>query len=566
METTLDAFQTKKAQALLILQKLQAFLQQGREAGVEIEENTRNKLETALQSVSGDKLRIALVGGFSEGKTSIAAAWMEQLDKASMKISHRESSNEVVIYDVGAGFELIDTPGLFGFKEQINADTQAIEKYKDITKKYVSEAHLVLYVMNPVNPIKESHQDDLGWLFRTLNLLPRTIFVLSRFDEVADVADVEEHKQSLSIKRASVVSRLTELIGLTAEESSALAIVGVAANPFDMGVNHWLGHLEQFKALSHIATLQAATSEKIKANGGAVAIADETRKSIIRDVLTRQMPIAVATDEKLAAELARLEDMNLSLKKQLAVTDGKIVDAKVRLRASVLEYFSDLILQAQGVTMETAGEFFEREVGSEGIIVSERLKNIFQRTLKSAALEVSKIQIGFDSEVSHFNGMIKQYGKQGIDYVRSNNLINNKSVLGARDGLVNIGNMVGLDLGKYLKFKPWGASNLAKNINGVFAIAGLALEAWDSLEQAKRQEQFTKLRATMVANFGQQRAELLSLIDDPAFNETFFSDYVTLVGDVEAVRKDVAQRQQQREKFHAWRMTGEAIDVEFSAM
>src|SRR3546814_3971218 len=55
-------------------------------------------------------------------------------------ISHQESSNEVKVYEVGDDFVLIDTPGLFGFKEQVNAETNAIEKYKDITKKYVSEA------------------------------------------------------------------------------------------------------------------------------------------------------------------------------------------------------------------------------------------------------------------------------------------------------------------------------------------------------------------------------------------------------------------------------------------
>ena len=63
------------------------------------------------------------------------------------------------VYEVDDNFVLIDTPGLFGFKEQFNADINAMEKYKDITRKYVSEAHLVLYVMNSTNPIKDSHKD-----------------------------------------------------------------------------------------------------------------------------------------------------------------------------------------------------------------------------------------------------------------------------------------------------------------------------------------------------------------------------------------------------------------------
>ncbi|WP_256676956.1 dynamin family protein, partial [Pseudomonas sp. PICF6] len=189
MHSTLESFQHQNNHALALLGKLQAFLKQGAALGVNIDPSLLSKLEHASQNLATEKLKIALIGGFSEGKTSIAAAWMERLDKASMNISQQESSNEVKVYDVDNNFVLIDTPGLFGFKEQYNADIDAMEKYKDITRKYVSEAHLVLYVMNSTNPIKDSHKDDLNWLFRTLDLLPRTVFVLSRFDEVADVED-----------------------------------------------------------------------------------------------------------------------------------------------------------------------------------------------------------------------------------------------------------------------------------------------------------------------------------------------------------------------------------------
>ena len=64
---------------------------------------------------------------------------MGRLDKSSMHISQQESPNEAKVYEVGRDFVLIDTPGLFGFKEKYNADTKSIEKYKDITRKYVSE-------------------------------------------------------------------------------------------------------------------------------------------------------------------------------------------------------------------------------------------------------------------------------------------------------------------------------------------------------------------------------------------------------------------------------------------
>jgi GTP-binding protein EngB required for normal cell division len=189
MESTVETFRSQQTKALDILRRLEEFLRQGEIVGVTIDPALANKLRTASAQLAAGKLKIALVGGVSEGKTSIAAAWMERLDKSSMKISQQESSNEVKVYDVGDNLVLIDTPGLFGFKEEFNADTKTIERYKDKTRRFVSDSHLVLYVMNSTSPLNESHKADLHWLFRELFLLPRTVLVLSRFDEVADVAD-----------------------------------------------------------------------------------------------------------------------------------------------------------------------------------------------------------------------------------------------------------------------------------------------------------------------------------------------------------------------------------------
>ncbi|BAW59371.1 labile enterotoxin outputA [Helicobacter pylori] len=185
MNETLKQFKENQKRNQENLKKLLDFIQTGEKYGIEIEESFKAKINSAIQSTA--KLRVALVGGFSEGKTSIAATWIERLDK-SMKIDHE--------------IELVDTPGLFGFKEKI-ADSGKIERYKDITKKYVSEAHLILYALNPSNPIKESHKDDLNWLFRTLNLLSR-IFVISRFDEEADIEDEEDYNKRFKIKKENI--------------------------------------------------------------------------------------------------------------------------------------------------------------------------------------------------------------------------------------------------------------------------------------------------------------------------------------------------------------------------
>ncbi|WRB62156.1 50S ribosome-binding GTPase [Helicobacter pylori] len=266
MNETLKQFKEIHKRNQENLEKLLDFIKTGEKYGIEIEESFKAKINSAIQSTTDQKLKVALVGGFSEGKTSIAAAWIERLDK-SMKIDHQESSDAVTIYDIDNEIELVDTPGLFGFKEKI-ADSGKIERYKDITKKYVSEAHLILYALNPSNPIKESHKDDLNWLFRTLNLLSRTIFVISRFDEEADIEDEEDYNKRFKIKKENVQNRLNDLISLSEKEKEGLSIVAVAANPFGEGLEYWLEHKEEFQKLSHIKTLQDATQKKIKENGG----------------------------------------------------------------------------------------------------------------------------------------------------------------------------------------------------------------------------------------------------------------------------------------------------------
>lgn len=563
MENTLKTFKAQQTSALTLLDRLKDFLGQGAQAGVPIDPTLSSKLQNVINSVSGEKLKVALIGGFSEGKTSIAAAWMEKLDRSSMKISHQESSNEVKVYEVDEDFVLIDTPGLFGFKQQENAETHTIEKYKDITKKYVSESHLVLYVMNSTNPVKESHKDDLTWLFRTLDLLPRTVFVLSRFDEVADVDDEQDYQANLQVKRDNVTGRLREQIGLSDQEAAELSIVAVAANPFDMGVEHWLDNLEQFKALSHITMLQTATTGKMQQNGGSVALVNEMRASVIRDVLCNQLPVAIENDQKVSLEVDKLDELNARLGKQLTITGQQIEHARISLREFATRYFSDLILQAKGCSLETFADFFEREVGAEGIILSTRLQNEFSRQTQSITLEVEKMQVGFDSEVNHFNTTVKALGKQGINHVLKGNLINNTTVLAARDGLTTIAKTVGMDIGKYLKFKPWGAVKFAKGANGALALVGVALEAWDSWEQYKREEAFKKTIATMVDNFEQQRQDFLALVNSERFKEEFFPDYLLLNTRRQELQINLDESRVRQQRFQAWRVEAEAIDAEF---
>lgn len=564
MEKTLDVFKAQQSRNVHILDELTAFLEQGEKVGVPVDVQLINKIEAAKENAAKGKLKIALIGGFSEGKTSIAAAWMGRLDKASMNISHQESSNEVKVYDVGSDFVLIDTPGLFGFKEQFNEDTRAVEKYKDMTKKYISEAHLILYVMNSTNPIKESHKADLEWLFRTLNLLERTVFVLSRFDEVANVEDEDDYAANVEVKRQNVRARLDDLIALTSLEHDALNIVAVAANPFDMGTEYWLDNPEKFRALSHISELQDATSDKIEKSGGALALSEETKKSVIRDILTRKLPEAIANDVRIRQEVEDLSSIHVRLSKELLTMQRDISEARISLNNFVLDYFKDLILRARGLSLETYMEFFESEIGEQGIIIDTRLDNEFARRVQSVNNAIQKMHLGYSAEINHYNGNMAAMGKQGLNYVVKSNLINSATVIAARDGVVSVGKMAGLELGKLLKFKPWGAIKFAKGLNGALVFAGVALELWDTYSQAKREAEFKKMIDSMISNFNQQRDGLISVLGGSEFARDYFTGFALMQDEMASLERAMQAIQEQQSLFARWRADAEAIDAEYT--
>ena len=124
------------------------------------------------------------------------------------------------------------------------------------------------------------------------------------------------------------------------------------------------------KKLSHISELQTETAQKIHNNGGAAVLAGEMRASVIHDVLSKQLPIAIENDQKISQEVSKLDELNNHLKLQLATTERDIEDARIGLREFAARYFSDLILKAKGCSLETFGGFFEREIGSEGIMIT----------------------------------------------------------------------------------------------------------------------------------------------------------------------------------------------------
>ena len=552
---TVEQFREEQSKVVEILQRLLKFVQDGQKFGVRVDDNLISKITTGIDEEKSKKLKVALIGGFSEGKTSLAAAWSGNYDPETMKIDADESSDEVQVYHL-EDFDLVDTPGLFGFKEKSN-----LVKYKEITREYVSKANLILYVMSPNNPIKDSHKDELEWLFKDLNLLPRTVLVISRFDEEADIEDSKEYKERFETKKENVLCRLRDFDIISGNQ--LVPIVAVSANPFGEGFDYWLSNRDEYNQISHIPDLQIATVDQIKNNGGENALVLATSQSIVKDVIQRQMPIVLEKVAEAVNEISEFKNALSDVKREQEKSERNIGNARIELRSYVENLFTDLIIQIKGSDIETFDEVFERNIGAGGIVLKTNIQNEFERQLGTIAREISKAETSFNASVNHYNNMVGDLVIQGVkiggDFLKKAQ-ISNKAVLTARDFVM-----------PSFKFKPWGAVKIADKLSkgtAVFgAVIGVGFELWDTYSDAKKKEEFKKNIESIVEQLNQQRNDYLGFINNPQdFIEQFFPNGFDLRERVSEMENEMLKKEGFQQDFEAWKHEGEIIEADFEVI
>ncbi|GAA8310770.1 hypothetical protein HpNP137_13580 [Helicobacter pylori] len=341
-----------------------------------------------------------------------------------------------------------------------------------------------------------------------------------------------------------------------------MIIVAVAANPYDLGVEHWLKHKEEFQKLSHIKTLQDATQKKIEENGGKLTIIEEAKKSIIQDVIHRQMPLAKKEQQEIKREMEYLNKMIEKRRKDLQNLNSEISQARIHLKEFITRYFSDLILQISGTGLETFNDFVMREIGDEGINIETRVQNAFERETQGIFNEMAKIGTSFDADLNFFEKHAGALGKIGINFLNQSGFINATNIKLARDTITAVGKLVGVDLA--FKFKPWGTVKLAGNLNKALPLIGIAFEAWDSYNKYQKEQKFEKAKGEMKSHFDGQKQEILALINDETrFKQTCFLSALELEKSLQEIKEAIEKTQAYDQEFEKWIKTGEDfIEVE----
>ncbi len=192
-------------------------------------------------------------------------------------------------------------------------------------------------------------------------------------------------------------------------------------------------------------------------------------------LLIGKCPWQKKTQQNLKRELEYLNKAMEKRLKEIQNLKGEISQARINLKEFITRYFSDLIRQVAGTSLETFNDFLKREIGNEGINIDTRVQNAFERETQGILNEIAKIGTSFNADRSFFEKHAGTLGKVGTSFLKQSGLINATNIKLARDGIAAVGKFVGIDLA--FKFKPWGAIKLASNLNKALPFIGFAFEA-----------------------------------------------------------------------------------------
>ncbi|BAW68682.1 labile enterotoxin outputA [Helicobacter pylori] len=256
-----------------------------------------------------------------------------------------------------------------------------------------------------------------------------------------------------------------------------------------------------------------------------------------------------------------LEDLNKAMEKRLKEIQslkGEISQASTNLREFITRYFSDLIRQVVGTSLETFNDFVIREIGDEGINIDTRVQNAFERETQGILNEIAKIGTSFNADRSLFEKHAGTFGKIGNEFLTKSGLINATNIKLARDAIAAVGKFVGLDLA--FKFKPWGAVKLAGNLNKAVPVIGFAFEAWDSWNKYQKEQKLEEAKKGMVSHFDNQKKEILDLINDETrFKQTCFSSALELEESLQKIKEAIEKTQECDQEFEKWIKAGEDL-------
>lgn len=554
-----------KDEILLRINQTIDWLNEGETFGISFEEE-KNKLRNLKDNLEDSKIKIALVGAFSEGKTTMAASWLGKVED-DMKIHHEESSDAICTYKI-AGLEdkcsIIDTPGLFGSKS-IEVENGAI-RFREITEKYISEAHLILYVINPLNLMKDSHKETCQWLFRDLGKLENTVFVINKFDELVDLDEEDEYYNQFVIKKESFLQTLDRFIELSDNEKEALNVIAISANPYGEGLDYWFNNQEEFESISRIENLRKITDSII--TNASTSIYTNQIKSVISDLVLRKKNEVVHIIDLQQQNIEQSNKSLKNIKRDLGDISKEVSSNFTNLKKEIFSYLADLKIKVRNSDSETLGTIFDKEIGEEGCMLDINLDEILNRYISDNLSELKKVGAKIEDEINFSEKIAQDFAKnlinKGLLTVKSIPISNMRDiVLASRDTLAKTINSLGGNVA--MKFKPWGALKLAKGIGAAATGVMVLIEIYIIWKSWKEKKKFDEAKENLLKSIKEIKVFYSGMFrNEGDFKENYFPQIKEYSKIYENLRAENEKMKSMKQKVEDWFMTSSQIqDVDF---
>lgn len=543
---------------------LEKLVKEGTRYGLDLQDILK-KIDSVKSMLEDGIVRIVLLGSFSDGKTSAIAGLLGRLEN-TMKIDQDESSDELKVYrpaGLKEGFEIVDTPGLFGTKEK-ELDGKNI-KYSDITKKYLSEAHIVIYVCDAVNPLKNSHIPIIKWIMRDLNKLDSSIFVINKMDKAGyDLLDDIDYNRGNEIKRNALIARLRNAINLTPDEENKLRVVCIAADPKGKGLSHWFSKPEDYIRRSHINLLRDNLKDVVN-NSDAMKLGESATSASIKDMITTVGDEIDKVCKPVEKSLKKVDESCKDLSLDVQQLKSELALNLNEMQNQLDQYRSGLYADIDGASTETIGEVVDRAFGVQDgnvtfYVLKRNVDQIVSSCSESNNAAINSSLVKFEHEFDAQNQFITSALKGGADYLKTVT-VSGEQVKAIRDVIASS-----------YKFKPWGAINLGKNITkgiGYFAIGiNVALELYSFCRKLKDRKELDETKKSLRKVLDDIFAQVYASFNGDAYFKNYAPSYLDMQkqlnernNEIEKLRQKVSDLESFKAKVDLWKK-GEYVDYE----
>lgn len=555
-----------KSNKLQKLTALKQLLQKGVEYIPELQ-SYLGKIDSIVDSINDGEISVVLLGSFSDGKTSAIAGLLGRLED-NMKIDNDESSDELTIYrpkDLKKGFKIVDTPGLFGTKErEINGQNI---KFSEITERYISEAHIIIYVCDAVVPLKESHVEIIRRVMRDYHKLDNTIFVINKMDEAGyDLLDEYDFNNGCKIKKENLISRLRSTINLTPDEEKRLHIVCIAADPKGKGLQHWFSKIDSYYERSHIKDLRKCVNAVVN-NADTDKLSSSSYETSVSEIVDGLHKAIAGTEKPVSKAIAKMERDCTEIEEDGKHLKSELTLSRNELRQAINEIKNDAIREINGASLETIGEVISNQLGVQNnqvtfYVFQDKLSAQIEQCCEANANNVNLAAVKIEKAYSMQDAMLNDAVKYGVGQLKNLN-ISGEQIKAVRDVIA-----------KGYKFKPWGAINMGKNITKwagwIGAGLGVAFELYGWYKKCENQKKLSELKNSLTNAVNDCICNVFKTFEsDNEYYKNFAPSYLLLCQKIKERDEEIAslkQKVQDLEKYKrdidAWKNSAEYVDFE----